>query len=49
MDNEFKRCNYCGEMFFTEDLDNDGKCKLCNKGHFRYDIVKSEDEDEYTD
>lgn len=29
---DFQRCSYCGDLMFKEDIENNGKCKRCNKG-----------------
>jgi len=36
MENEFKYCKKCGEMYFIEHLDNNCICKVCNDGLWRY-------------
>lgn len=46
MENEFKYCNYCGELMFCEDIDKNGKCKKCNNkqvGFYRINIESNEE------
>lgn len=38
MDSEFKMCNHCGETYFTEHIDKNGNCKLCNGSVERYKV-----------
>ena len=27
---DFKYCKHCGEIFFAEDIDANGLCRVCN-------------------
>ena len=43
---EFKHCQHCGDLFFAEDIDKKGVCKLCRDGHnrfTRYEISNTDD------
>lgn len=46
MDNEFKMCNHCGEIYFAEHIDNNGNCKLCNGSVERYKTNEISDIDD---
>ena len=46
MDEVFKLCNHCGELFFKESIASNGKCKCCNDGHTRYELNEISDIDD---
>ena len=46
LDEEFKMCNHCGEIFFKEQISSNGKCKPCNDGHTRYELNEISDIDD---